>query len=762
MNLNECIKRVEAYLDKSDNHPRVININDIESLKIFKEHFKVGENIFLDVSRYSTDDENPSIDKLLNDLSILDNNIFLTEISTYLKLKGDDEVSWFLNHVLHSSFNNKVIVICYQCDRNLLISDGRLNRLIYNVESKATRAPDLVFVKDFKFIPENQIHVVGIENLANVIESYDVDKIYVNTKKNKDNYKHAIYNIIEQNSPFKILCSKDDRTNLLDESMGSYEQWINAVEKINIYGSWYSFISKIIGSCNGLDNFASSWKYYDENKRWIYFIALKLFGVENNWCLSKAVKNSKNENELERNIYRCLLDEQFDYKSKGFWDKYSERKQLLEAWGKNAKEINDYCNIVKSKGEDIIYFLTDITEEEKQLIFEYLDKNADDSNEKEILEILKNIYPDLFYYLSPFWFDNHLLDEYFQKYKYQKVANKIFPEFKKLVEKQALERDFNLLPARASKIEEIEKENIALYFIDALGVEFLSYISEKCKENNLLTSTTVCVCELPSLTRYNKDFIEDFSSKGSKLIGGKKGIKDLDDIKHNGINGYNYENTKLPIHLIGELEVMENIIKKIDTDLSQGKYDRAVIISDHGASRLAVINKNENKWEMQTKGEHSGRCCPKNEIDEKPDFAIEENDYWILANYDRFRGGRKSDVEVHGGASLEEVLIPIIEITPKKDNIEITIITKKIKFSVRDKNAFIKFYSTYKIHDVRVRINGTMYKAITKDNQTFKVKLPDLNKAMKYKVEVYSGNNLLQNDIEFEAEKEGFATRKLF
>jgi hypothetical protein len=55
-----------------------------------------------------------------------------------------------------------------------------------------------------------------------------------------------------------------------------------------------------------------------------------------------------------------------------------------------------------------------------------------------------------------------------------------------------------------------------------------------------------------------------------------------------------------------------------------------------------------------------------------------------------------------------------------------------------------------------------MYKTITEDNQTFKVNLPDLNKAMKYKVEVYSGNNLLQDDLEFEAEKEGFATRKLF
>lgn len=61
-----------------------------------------------------------------------------------------------------------------------------------------------------------------------------------------------------------------------------------------------------------------------------------------------------------------------------------------------------------------------------------------------------------------------------------------------------------------------------------------------------------------------------------------------------------------------------------------------------------------------------------------------------------------------------------------------------------------------------MRINGTMYKTITEDNQTFQVNLPDLNKAMKYKVEVYSGNNLLQDDLEFEAEKEGFATRKLF
>ena len=34
-----------------------------------------------------------------------------------------------------------------------------------------------------------------------------------------------------------------------------------------------------------------------------------------------------------------------------------------------------------------------------------------------------------------------------------------------------------------------------------------------------------------------------------------------------------------------------------------------IIASDHGASRLAVIKKQEVPYEKDTKGEHSGRCC---------------------------------------------------------------------------------------------------------------------------------------------------------
>ena len=89
--------------------------------------------------------------------------------------------------------------------------------------------------------------------------------------------------------------------------------------------------------------------------------------------------------------------------------------------------------------------------------------------------------------------------------------------------------------------------------------------------------------------------------------------------------------------------------------------EKIILTSDHGSSRLAVIYGRENKYKMNSAGEHSGRCCPVNEMDEKPNCAAEENGYWVMADYDRFAGGRLASAEVHGGATLEEILVPVIE-----------------------------------------------------------------------------------------------------
>ncbi len=61
---------------------------------------------------------------------------------------------------------------------------------------------------------------------------------------------------------------------------------------------------------------------------------------------------------------------------------------------------------------------------------------------------------------------------------------------------------------------------------------------------------------------------------------------------------------------------------------------------------------------MASKGKHSGRCCPCAEADVKSEYATQDNGYWVSANYDRFKGGRKASVEVHGGATLRRGCYP--------------------------------------------------------------------------------------------------------
>ena len=126
--------------------------------------------------------------------------------------------------------------------------------------------------------------------------------------------------------------------------------------------------------------------------------------------------------------------------------------------------------------------------------------------------MLQHVYPDLYAYLMPYKFNAALLNQYFENYKFCKLENRITPEFYSLVEEQAVKREYNLLlPARSEKIESVDMSGAFAYFIDAMGVEFLGYISEKSKQKKLLPKITVCRSELPSITSRNKEFLDVFA-----------------------------------------------------------------------------------------------------------------------------------------------------------------------------------------------------------------------------------------------------------
>ena len=219
---------------------------------------------------------------------------------------------------------------------------------------------------------------------------------------------------------------------------------------------------------------------------------------------------------------------------------------------------------------------------------------------------LQHVYPDMYAYLLPYKFNAALLYEYFEDYKFCKLENRITPEFNSLVEEQAVKREYNLLlPARSEKIESVDMSGAIAYFMDAMGVEFLGYIVEKSKQKKLLPKITVCRSELPSITSRNKEFLDVFAERNVQCIDNKQ----IDEIKHHGAENFTLENSPYPTHLIRELEIINHALDLIKMDLAQGKHTKAIMVSDHGASRLVVLNNQLIDGEFDAKGTHCGRVC---------------------------------------------------------------------------------------------------------------------------------------------------------
>ena len=752
-------KRINNYLRAKKSWPIIVDLQTREALKEIQEYFSVGDNHILAADSFCSQDGTFKLEEFYNTLSSNAGNTFVIGLTAFLKINGDTFTRKVLKELLSKNINGHVVILTYQCKNYLRFTDSRYSERGQIIV--ASGEPDTI-ANICLISPELADAFSGCYNgfnkLATAIESGLTDTIYIATSVDCQGFGESIYNITHLTNGYDVLCSRDARTKNVPCSFGSTEQWNYALKEMK-NGDWMTLIARHFGSLVNLAHIISMYPQFDDNKKWLYYIVLSIFGVRDNPYLQLAVQNAENYAELIKSLYRSIL--LVDSKSIEFQKMYGLRKKILKDMPLHNAEVVSFCKVVSVKEKESVYYLTDLTQLEKQRIIEWLDVYGYEFSNSELIIILRTVYPDLAYYLSPFRYKNIFLNEYFADYKYQKAINRLLPSFEATVDEQSTQKDFvSILMPRTSLVDKLDVTDAHAYFVDALGIEYLAYIQEKCRDYGLAPSISTARCELPSLTVFNKEFVETIESKGCKI----SDIKDLDEIKHHGENNFDYEKVKTPIYLITELEIIDSLLKKIKANIDNGLYKKAIILSDHGASRLAVLHNTENVWDMGTKGVHSGRCCPQNEITEKPDFAIEEEGFWILANYDRFRGGRKANCEVHGGASLEEVAVPIIEITQKQNNIEAFIVdsSKVIKLGAKE-HAVIKIYVGIKSQNITIKLDGEYYDAEpTTEAYIYKVDLPKHTKKGKYSCDILNGSDIIALQQPFSIEKKGLSENSLF
>lgn len=756
--MDQCFDRIEAYCQKEiTGHPLLVNAENDHDFQCLVKRMRIdGNKTCVFVHDYCGKGL-PQIDALFRDVKKKDCFVVIG-LSSYAMLFGKKRAEELMARLQELSVAGHVIVLLSHMKEirlSRMQQDQHLSYRVLLLEGDPTPLPSIYLAS-----PEEnsfgQLVLPNIQALLEKLEQYDPvggeTSFAVRTSLHKEVFSESMYSIRSSKGIYKELLRafpvlKGD----LEESWGTKEDWERFAQEWKECLSWGALAEKHFG----IDAHFSAilereYEQADTYETWLYWLLLKVQGASGNAYLSYALGKSRHWRDLWEHIFLSLSSLSFQMRE---FEKYCEgRKRLLEGQTIPATWVSEYQDAIAQKGRDAIWYLFAGTAWEEKMLFQCL---ADyDYTKEEVMGVLKTHFPDLFAYMKSFTFTMHqkvperlvpLLTNYFDDYKWQKLMNHLTPDFKAQVNTLAEHRVYNQFPIRSLALSQMKKENTMMYFVDALGVEYLSYISEKCKTYGLLLSIQVVHGELPSITSQNTEFMNP------AVIN----IKDLDELKHES-QTYNYEKQKIPLHLVAELKAIDGVLQTIRDGLLTKEMKSAIIISDHGATRLAVLNDEEYGAEFivgESKGQHSGRCC---QVEEDPGipFAAYENGYAVLANYMRFKGSRKADVEVHGGATLEETLVPLLQISLKPKDPMVEFQPALVQLRKKEVGELL-LVTNFDMADPYIIVNGKIYRGkLDTHRRRAIIPLPDMKRTHDYMADIYDGDTLLKEQVAFHVKKE--------
>ena len=763
--VESCFGEINAYCThKPIGRVLLVNSENYTIYQKVKAKLEVdGNKKCVYVSECCPENELPNMDDILGEVTGTEDYV-LVGYSQAAMLRGIAYLKQMVRTLLEVPVSGHTIVLLDHCEQYIketFILHPDISKRVVMLESEISPLPRIrlaVSIEDcVGYTPLSSMKrlLAYFEGITDEIVKRNPE-VTVITKYSPELFRNALLSVTACDDIYSGLCRTYHEIAAGTEyEYGSDEEWMYLAEQLADHGTLSSISKNLFGSTDNLSSFIGEViEEGDKNKYWFLWLCMKVFNNPVNKYLYRVMKNSTTVEDFEEHAYFEIINIKHDDPS--FKQYYTERRRLLDALPENLLLIDQFCLKIGIHQKDSIYYLTNLSDKEELAFMQCLEKY--DYSKDELMNITEGAFPSINSYLKRYVFDvtntkvpageenlRDVLTEYFEKYKIQKLTNRIFPEFLEEVERISTERPYNKLQARSAIVSKLNKDNAQLYFFDALGVEYLGFIQDRCQQYGLMMEISVAHCELPSITEKNKEFLHYFPQ-------GALDIKELDELKHHS-QVIDYEQCKEPVHLFRELQIIDEQIRKIQSRLRQGQIEKAIVVSDHGASRLAVIFEQENeKLELEEKGKHSGRCCPS-----KEDPGIPYVSYWdgyaVLANYERFKGGRKANVEVHGGATLEEVVVPIIVLSKKPTDIDICFVDPIIILKGKEP-ATIVVFSNIPLSEPKLVVNEKVYVGeFCEDNKHAKFIMPELKRTKDLTADFYDGDKKLASGMEFHVQR---------
>lgn len=422
---------------------------------------------------------------------------------------------------------------------------------------------------------------------------------------------------------------------------------------------------------------------------------------------------------------------------------------LTEAAKKHVVMRNEVQSTVAKRLEAIaskynatsaLKYFTGISDREKELAVVWLGKGMIE-NEK-----IKNIFPDLYYYLSepigvshnvPTW-----VSPYFEAYKKAKISNSYTEEIEQQIKKvnssevsfDSWYQDFSTTRTLLLNREDID----VYYWIDGLGIDWIPLVRKVINERNqngiYLNEVKVARALLPTKTSTNKPDLQKLLPEGEELE--KSG--DLDTLAHQSTNVW-------PKTIVKEVEVVRDAIEDI-LDKYNGK--KVAIISDHGLTYLSQLCNGLGLTGVES--DHHGRIAIR-----KDGKWTKDNNYIVLddgitacaLNHKSLCDKVPKGQGIHGGCTPEEVLVPIFVISNKDTAIEWTAELLTTELSGANPRLKYEIKNLPSVDIPYVLYDGKKYKLSRIDGNIFESE-PLIINPNENEVSIHIGSMSIANEIE--------------
>lgn len=442
------------------------------------------------------------------------------------------------------------------------------------------------------------------------------------------------------------------------------EYWKQLAKEIDLATNFDfdDFVSKYF-SVNAISSYKTFIKLWFERQdgfsRWLLANTLKKCVDENDYMRKIIAKSTDFSN---RDLFSCIALEfptnTIDIETRRYCLAEATSRSVVLTDEVQQKLISKLKEVATQSGHSFAASLfSPISVKEKELAVIWL------GEDKISREDVKAFYPELYYYMDPaigtIDTSQTWVLEYIDHYKKAKISDAYTDEVEADIKKYngneiKFLKWYNCFKTTRSNMS--SRSDIDIYYwIDGLGIDWIPLIShlvaERENEKIYLNDVKIARSILPTVTEVNKHDLEKLQSNQAMFV--KMG--DIDALAHKNINIY-------PSNIVTELETVKSVITRI-LDLYAEK--KIAIVSDHGLSYLS-----QKQPGLNLKGfdyHHYGRYAVRTS-----GVATKDENYHIFdssqtacaLNHKSLGAKIQSGLGAHGGCTPEEVLVPILIISP--------------------------------------------------------------------------------------------------